>query len=438
MKVTREKTENSLAYLTVEIDPAEVEESMDQSYRKLVHSRKVPGFRIGKTPRAIFEKYYTRQNLLENALEQLLPEVYKKAIKEQELDPIASPQIEVTQTEPVIFKAIVPLRPVVTLGDYRQIRAAEDPRREVGAKEVDDVVETLRHQNATWEPVIREIRSSDLISLDIASDAGDKPFINQKQAQYQATAGAAFPVAGFPEQIIGLQRDDEKTFELQFPADDPRTELAGKPVHFKIKIHEIKEEKLPDLSDDFAKQIGEEFSTLTSLRDKITDNLIERADEDARLTFEDKVLEAAVGQTQLEFPDVLVDSEIHHLIDQRFRTQQEMEAYLKSTGKTEDELHSELHEQLETVARTRVRRSLMLGKVTEEEKLEVSATEIDVDIERMLKNSGANRDALNKTLNTPEVRESIRQTLLTKKTVERLLEIARGAGETETKKEESA
>ncbi len=437
MKVTREKTENCQAYLTVEIDPAEVEESMEQSYRRLVQSRKVPGFRVGKTPRAIFEKYYSRQNLLEDALEQLLPEVYKKAVKEQEIEPIASPQIEVTQTEPVVFKAIVPLKPTVTLGDYRQIRAVADPRREVTDKDVDDVVETLRHQNATWEPVTREVQSGDLISLDIASDVGDKPFINQTAAQYQVSAGAAFPVAGFPEQIIGLKKDEEKTFELPFPADDPRTELAGKSVSFKIKIHEIKEEKLPEVNAEFAKQIGEEFGTVESLREKIAANLNERAEEDARLAFEDRVLEAVVGQTQLEFPDILVDSEIHHLIDQRFRTRQELETYLKSTGKTEEELHTELHGQLEPVARTRVKRSLMLGKVTEAEKLEATPAEIDADIERMLKNSGTNHDVMSKTLNTPEVRESIRQTLLTKKTVERLLEIAKGAGETETKKEES-
>jgi trigger factor len=438
MKVTRDKTENSQAYLTVEIDPAEVEESMEQSYRRLVQSRKVPGFRIGKTPRAIFEKYYSRQSLFEDALDQLLPEIYKKAVAEQEIDPIASPQIEVTQTEPVIFKAIVPLRPTVTLGDYRQIRAEADPRREVGDKDIDNVIETLRHQNATWEPVTREVRSGDLLSLDIASDVGDKPFINQKTAQYQATAGAAFPVTGFAEQLIGLNRDEEKTFELQCPADDPRTELAGKTVNFRIKVLEIKEEKLPELTPEFAKQIGDEFVSIESLREKINTNLIERAEEDARLSYEDKVMEAAVGQAQLEFPDIMVDSEIHRLIDQRFRTQQELESYLKSTGKTEDELHTEMHGQLEPVARTRVRRSLTLGKISEAEKLEVVASEIDADIERMLKNSGANHDALSKTLNTPEVRESIRQTLLTQKTVDRLLAIARGTGETETKKEESA
>src|SRR5512137_2482779 len=122
MKVTKEKTENSQAYLTVEMDPTEVEESMTKTCQKLVRVKKVPGFRVGKTPRNIFEKYYTRKNLLEDTLEDLLPDAYKKAVAEQQIEPIASPQIELTQMEPVIFKAIVPLKPTVKLGDYHQIR----------------------------------------------------------------------------------------------------------------------------------------------------------------------------------------------------------------------------------------------------------------------------------------------------------------------------
>ena len=436
MKVTKEKTENSQAYLTVEMDPAEVEESMEKSYRKLVQTRRVPGFRKGKTPRAIFEKYYSRQNLLEDALDDLVPEAYKKAVKEQELEPIATPQIELTQTEPVVFKAIVPLKPTVKLGDYKKIRATPIPPNETGEKEIEEVVERLRHSNATWEPATREVKSGDLLSLDIASDVEAKPYINQKGAQFQANAGATFPLAGFAEQLMGLKKDEEKEFELQFPADDARTDYAGKTAKFKVKVNEIKEEKLPEVTDEFAKQMGEEFPTVAALREKVASNLKEQAAENARLAFEDKVLEQAVEESQIEFPEVLTDSEIHNLIDQRFRSRQEFEQYMKATGKTEEQLHQELHEELEPVAKIRVRRSLMLGKIADEEKIEVAATEVDSDIERMLKSAGTNQEALSKSLNTPEVRESIQQRLLTRKTVERLLEIAKSE-ETETKKEES-
>jgi trigger factor len=434
MKVTKEKTENSQAYLTIEMDPTELEESMEKSYRKLVQTKKVPGFRVGKTPRAIFEKYYSRKNLLEDALDDLVPEAYRKAVKEQELEPIANPQIEVTQTEPVVFKAVVPLKPTVKLGDYRQIRATPDSPRETGDKEIDEVIERLRHSNATWEPVTRGVKSGDLLTLDIASDVEGKPFINQKGAQFQATAGTTFPVAGFSEQLVDMKKDQEKEFDIQFPADDPRTEYAGKTVKFRVKVNETKEEKMPEVNDDFARQIGQEFTTTAALRDRIASQLKEQATEDVRLAFEDKVIEAAVEQCQIEFPEILTDSEIHNLIDQRFRTRQDFEAYMKATGKTEEQLHTELHEELESVAKSRVRRSLMLGKVADEEKIGVAPSEVDADIERMLKNSENNREALSKSLNAPEVRESIQQRLLTRKTVERLVEIAKGG---ESKKEES-
>ena len=436
MKVTKEKTENSQAYLTVEMDQSEVEESMDKSFKKLVQTRRVPGFRKGKTPRAIFEKYYSRKSLLEDALDDLVPEAYRKAVKEQELEPIATPQIELTQTEPVVFKAVVPLKPVVKLGDYSQIRATPEPPRETGEKELEEVIERLRHSNATWEPVTREVKAGDLLTLDIFSDVEGKPYINQKSAQFQANAGATFPVAGFSEQLIGLKKDEEKEFELQFPADDPRPEYAGKKAKFKVKVVEAKEEKMPEVNDDFAKQIGQEFATLAALKEKIANNLKEQAAEDSRLAFEDKVLQTAVEQSQIEFPEVLTDSEIHNLIDQRFRTRQEFEAYMRATGKTEEELHTQLHEELESVAKTRVSRSLMLGKVAESEKIEVSPAEIDADIERMLKSAGNNQEALSKSLNTPEVRETIQQRLLTRKTVDRLVEIAK-SDETQAKKEES-
>ncbi len=436
MKVTKEKTENSQAYLTVEMDPAEVEESMEKSYKKLVLTRKVPGFRKGKTPRPIFEKYYTRKSLLEDAIDDLVPEAYRKAVKEQELEPIANPQIELTQTEPVVFKAVVPLKPIVKLGDYRQIRETPEAPRETGDKEIEEVIERLRHSNATWEPTSREVKAGDLLTLDIASDIEGKPFINQKAAQFQATTGATFPVSGFSEQLVGLKKDEEKGFELQFPANDPRTDYAGKTVKFKVKLNEIKEEKMPEVNDDFAKQIDQQFTTVAALREKIATNLKEQAAEDARLAFEDKVLQIAVDQSQIEFPEVLTDSEIHNLIDQRFRTRQEFESYMKATGKTEEQLHDQLHEELESVAKTRVTRSLMLGKVAEEEKIEVAPSEIDADIERMLKSAGDNQETLSKSLNTPEVRESIQQRLLTRKTVERLVEIAK-SGETQTKKEEA-
>jgi len=437
MKVTKEKTENSQAYLMVEMDPAEVEESMDKSYRQLVQRTRVPGFRLGKTPRVIFERYYTRQGLLEKAIEELVPEAYEKAIKEQEIEPIARPQIEISQTEPLIFKAIVPLKPTVKLGDYHQLRITAEPAKEIGDKDIDEVIEALRHQHATWEPVTREVRSGDLVTIDIWSEVDGKAYINQKGGQYQATVGTTFPVPGFAEQIIGMKPEEEKEFTLSFPADDPRTEYAGKEGKFKIRLNEIKEEKLPELNDEFAKLINAELPTMDALRERMTTNMKLRAEDDAKKAYEEKVIDAAVEQSQIEFPEVLVDSEIHRMMDQQFQTRERLEAYLKTTNKTEEQLHEELHNTYHDTAITRVKRSLLLGKIADEEKITVEASEIDAEIEKMIQASEGDRDRLKSALDTEEFRESISRTLLTTKTVVKLKEIAGGTVETSNEKEES-
>jgi trigger factor len=424
VKVTNEKTENSQTYLTIEMEPAEVEEGLEKSYHRLVQRAKVPGFRKGKAPRAIFERYFGRESLLEEAIEKLVPEAYEKAIKEQAIEPIARPQIEVTQTEPLVFKAIVPLKPKVKLGDYHSIRLTPESVS-VSDDDVNTVIEGLRHRHATWEPVGRPVELGDSVVMDIWSNTDGQPFINQKGLQYQALKDVPFP--GFGDQIVGMKKDEEKEFKLQLPADYPRSELAGKEPQFKVRVNEIKQEILPELNDDFAKQVNPEVKDLAELREKILAELKARAEERARIEFEDKVIDAVAAQAQVEFPPVLVENEVHRLIDQRFRGEQELEAYLKSINKTEKQLHEELH----PIATQRVTRSLVLGQVVEDEKIEVSQAEIDADAKRLVDGTTENnKDKMEKFLATPEARESMEQSLLTRKTIERLVDIAQDSGET--------
>lgn len=424
MKVTNEKTENSQIYLTIEMEAAEVEEGLEKSYHRLVQRAKVPGFRKGKAPRAIFERHFGRESLLEEAIEKLVPEAYEKAIKEQAIEPIARPQIEVTQTEPLVFKAIVPLKPKVKLGDYHNIRLTPESVS-VSDDDVNTVIEGLRHRHATWEPVDRPVELGDSVVMDIWSNTDGQPFINQKGLQYQVLKDVPFP--GFGDQIVGMKKDEEKEFKLQLPADYPRSELAGKEPQFKVRVNEIKQEILPELNDDFAKQVNPEVKDLAELREKILADLKARAEERARIEFEEKVIDAVVAQAQVEFPPVLVETELHRLIDQRFRGEQELEEYLKSINKTEEQLHEELH----PIATQRVTRSLVLGQVVEDEKIEVSQAEIDADAKRLVDGTTENnKDKMEKFLATPEARESMEQSLLTRKTIERLVDIAHGSGET--------
>ena len=436
MKVTNEKTENCQAFLTVEMEPDEVEESLERSYYRLAKKTNIPGFRKGKAPRTILERYIGKERLLEDALNSLLPEAYEKAIKEQKIEAFAQPHIEIAQTDPVIFKVAVPLTPMIKLGDYHHIQVAPEPV-ELTEDDVSAAIEQLRHQHATWEPVERPVDFDDLVALDIESNIEDKPFINQKGAQYQVLRELPLPAPGFAEQLVGMKRDEEKEFKLQFPVDYPRGELAGKEPSFKVRVTEIKQERLPELNDEFAKEISPDFKSLDSLREKVSTNLRLRAEEKARIDFEERVIEAVVDITELEFPPILVEMETDQLINQQLRRWQMggkgLEEYLSSINKTEEELRQELH----PLATKRVTRSLTLGKIAEEEKFEVSDAEISAEIENMTKSATENKDELNKFLNTPQARKSIEQVLITRKTIQRLVEIAKGSDKNiKTQKEE--
>jgi trigger factor len=435
LKVTKEKTENSQAFLTIEMEPAEVEESLEVSYHLLVKKTKIPGFRKGKAPRAILEGHIGKESLFEEALNNLLPQAYEKAIKEQEIEPITQPHIEIAQTDPVIFKVTVPLKPTIKLGDYHHLQFTPEPV-EVTEDDVNTAIEQLRRQHAVWEPVERPVEFDDLIVLNVESNVEGKPFINEKGIQYHLVHDLSYPVAGFAEQLSGMRRDEEKEFKLQLPGDYPRGELAGKEAWFKVRVAEIKQARLPELNDEFAGEINPDFKTLDSLREQVSTNLRLKAEERAKIDFEERVIEAAVDLAEVEFPPVLTEMEIDRLISERARYLQRegrtLEEYLSLKNKTEEELREELR----PPATKRVIRSLVLGRITKEEKIEVSDAEIEAEIEGMVESAAENKDKIQKILNTPQSHESIERSLMTRKTIQRLVEIAGGSATNIKTKEE--
>jgi len=439
VKVTKDKIEGSQAFLTVEMEPAEVEDSLEEAYQRLVKKTNVPGFRKGKAPRVMLERHIGRESLLEDALNTLIPRAYEDALKEQEIEAFARADIEITQTEPLVFKATVPLPPTVKPGDYASLRLTPQPAASTEG-EVDSVIDRLRHQQASWEPVEREVGFGDLAVFDVESTARGKTFINQKGVQYQVLKDYPAPLPGFAEQLVGMERDGAREFSLQIPTDYPDKELAGKEAHFKVALSEVKQERLPELDDEFARGIDPKFETLTSLRREVADNLRLRAEERARLDFEEKVIEAVVGLAEVEFPPFLVDMETSRLLDQRLRQWREsgqgLEEYLASINKTEEELKEELR----PPATQRVMRSLVLDKVAQEEEIEASDAEIDGEIEDMAGGVPENRrEEFTKLMSTPQSRQSIEHLLVRRKTVQRLVEIARTQDtDSETTQKEAA
>jgi len=431
MKVSTETLENRQARLTIEVAPEETESSLDKAYRRLSKKMVVPGFRKGKAPRSIMELHLGKDVLLEEALEDLIPETYQKALEEQGLEAIGQPEIEIVERQPVKYKATVSLKPIIDLGDYRYVRL-EPEKAEVTQEEVDKVIEQLRQQQAPWEPVEGPVSFDDLVTMDVKGTVSDEVTVDQSSIQYQVVQDSRRPVAGFAEKLEGMVKGETREFSLPFPEDYPDKKMVGKEGSFKVTVSEVKRKALPDLNDEFAKSLGEDFDSLDSLRQRVTQQLQKIAEDTARRRFEEKALDIVVRFAKVQYPPVMLEHELEHLLEEQARQlgQRGLEDYLKNINKTKEQLK----EELKPTAAARLTRSLVLGKMAEEEKIEVSHEEIDAEIEKLAQMAGERADDLRRGLATAEAHHSIEQRLLAKKTLERLAQIAAG----QVKKESQA
>lgn len=435
MKVTKEKTENSQAFLSIELEPAEVETGLAKAYQRVVKKVNIPGFRKGKAPRALVERYVGKERMLEEALDDLIPETYERAVREQDLTPFSQPQIELTTMEPVVYKATVPLPPTVGLGDYQSIKVEPVPS-DYKEEAVDHVIEQMRHQNAVWEPAERPAASGDIVTIDIKSDVEGKPFVNTTSYQYQLELDSTFPLAGFATQMVGVKRNDEKEFKLSIPADYRNTEFAGKEAIFHIKVNEIKQEKLPEVNEEFVKTVAPECENLAALRERVIKELKARAEERARLEYEEKVIQAAVDISKVEYPPVIVEREIDRLLNQQLQYLQmsgvNIEDYMKALKKTPDEMRVDLKPRAEK----RVTQTLVLQKIAEVEKTEVSDAETAVEIDNTVASYPTEQQVeMRRTYSTTAARETVKSILQVRKATQRLIDIAKSSY---TKTEENA
>ncbi len=425
MKVSTERIENSQMVLEVEAEPEEMVRSLDEAYHRLVMRAEVPGFRRGKAPREMLERHIGREALLEEALERLVPQLLNRAIAEQGIEAIAPPEVEITQTDPVTFNATVPVHPTVELGNYRELSIVPEPVA-VAEEEVNKVIEQVRYQHAPWEPVARPIRFGDLVTIDVVGSVEGKPLLDRNDMQFQVLQDLPFPVPGFAEKLEGLEKGQDKEFSISLPADYGASELAGKECLFKVRVSEIKEKKLPELNDEFAKSIGEGFETLDSLTERVVSNLRLMSEEGARRRYEEKVIDAVVEPSSVEFPPILVEHEIDRLIAAQERELRESKISLEDYLRTRRKSKEELREELRPLASRQVARSLVLTKVAEAEEIAVTDEEIDGEVETMAQGAGEQGEELRKFFNSPAARQSLEKALVTRKTVKRLVEIASG------------
>ena len=430
MKVSRENLENCRVALTIEAEAGELDKSLDEAYRHLVKEVSVPGFRKGKAPRAVLEQHIGKRGLLEEAYEHLVPQLYRQAIESQDLQPIAEPELEIAQTEPLIFKAIVPLKPEVKLGDYHGIRLDAGPQIEIGDKEVAAAMEEFRKEQGAWVPADRPARLGDLVTMNVQANVEGKPWLDHKDILYEMDRDSRSPVPGFASCLQGAEKNKEKTFNLTTPDDYMIKEMRGKQGSFRVTVTEIKEKQLPELNDELAKSAGHDG--LEGMKEKVAADLRAKAEARKGLELKQKALDGLMEMSEVNYPPVLEDEEIDGLL--RGEAQRlgfkEVTDYLKRASKTKEEIKQELR----PIAKKRLVQGLVLGKLAEEEKIEISASEVDNKIDEIAGDSG-DKEKARQVFSLPQFRQSIEESLRTQKTMDRLLQIAVGDSKNMTKGE---
>ena len=406
-----------------------MERSLDKAFRRLAQRVEVPGFRKGKAPVGMLERHIGRARVVREALDILIPEAYNQAIEEQDVDAIDRPSIELVTDEPLAFKATVPVRPTVELGEYNSVRVKREPVS-IDESEVDKALEELRHRYAVHEPVERPVQMGDIVRADVRGVIDGKEVYKEDDAELRLREGATILLPGIAEGIIAAEKGTPKEIAVTVPEGE--RPLSGKSGTFTVTVKEVKEEQLPALSDDFAREVGEGFSSLDALRDRLRNDMRERLQAQAEKDYRDKAVGALVETAAtIEFPPVMVEREVERLIqDQARHLGLEVEQYLANTRQTRDELNEELL----PVATDRVRRSLALTRLAEQEEIKAENQEVDAEVDRLAGSAGEQADQLRKLFGSPDGRAAIARSLVTRKTMDRLTEIATRDGTTAPEK----
>jgi trigger factor len=425
VKVTKESVTPTEVTLSIELDSEDEDPFIDRSYRRTVNRVQIPGFRRGKAPRSIVESYLGRTALLQEALEFMIPETLDKAMKDEDLQAFAEPQVELLEIEPVSFKAVVPLEPLVDLGDYRSIHVEREPV-EITDTQVDEVIERLRRESAPWEPIDRPAQFGDLLSLDVKGTIEGEEVVNDQGVDYIPQENNVLPFPGFSNYLEGMTEGQEKDFTLTIPEDYPRPQYASKECQFQVKVLSIKQKQLPELDDEFAKGVGEGYDSLEALRNHIKERLTEEAEAAATQELEEKSLTELLNKASIQASQMLYQRELEMMQQERERALRnqrlDMDTYLSFIGKTEEEFQ----EQMRPRAEERLTRYLVLRKLAQEEGIEVSPEEVQEEVDSLVSSAGETAAQLRRVLSSENARENIRVSLLNRKVIKRLVEIVQG------------
>ncbi|AYB39272.1 trigger factor [Brevibacillus laterosporus] len=418
-----EKLENNQGVLTVEVDADQVNLALDEAFKKVVKKVNVPGFRKGKVPRKMFENRFGVESLYQDALDILLPKAYGQAVREAGIEPVDRPEVDVEQMEvgqKLVFKATVTVKPEVKLGDYKGL-SVEEKDFAVGEEQVEEELKNLQARHAELVTVEEGPAAiGDSANIDFEGFQDGVAFEGGKAEDYSLELGTGTFIAGFEEQVVGMAIGEEKEITVTFPEEYHSPNLAGKEAMFKVKLNSLKRKNLPELDDEFAKDVSE-FDTLEEYKADLKAKLEEKAEAEKKNHVREQLVLKATENAEIEIPDVMVESELDQMVkefEQRLQMQgMNLELYYQFSGTDE----SALRDQMRKDAVLRVRTALVLEAIANAENLETKEEDVDQELEQYAKMYGRPADELKKIFAAQDGLAGLYREILTRKVVDLLV-----------------
>ncbi len=426
MSVKWEKQEGNEGLLTVTVEAAEVDKALDQAFKKVVKQINVPGFRKGKMPRNVFEKMYGVEALYQDALEIVINSSYPVALDEAGIEPVDYPEIAGTENfakgTDFTYTATVTVKPEPKLGEYKGLEVTKQSA-EVTDEEVQSLIDAQLAKKAELE--IKEdeaIVEGDTAVIDFEGFVGEEAFEGGKGEDYALEIGSGSFIPGFEEQLVGAKTGETKDVLVTFPEEYHAAELAGKEAKFVVTVKEVKTKVLPDLTDEFAKEIDPEVETVEALRTKLKETTLANKEADVEASLRDELVEKAAANAEVEIPQGMINTEVDRMVQefgQRLQMQgMNLDLYYQFSGQNEEALRTQMAEE----AVNRVRVSLVLEAIGQAENIEVSEEDINTEVEKMAAQFGMSNDQILTALGGTQVLEN---DIRTQKTVEFLVENAK-------------
>lgn len=413
------KKENSVVTLKLTIDAQSFDKACKDAYNKNKTKFNVQGFRKGKAPMSIVEKFYGEGVFFEDAVNTLFPDAFEAAVKEHDLDTVARPEIDVEEIgkgKNLVIIADVAVKPEITLGEYKNL-TVEKPDSEVSDEEVEKEIEAMREQNARFVTVEdREVKEKDMLLIDFNGKVDGVEFEGGQAENYSIIVGSNTFIPGFEEQLVGMKLNEEKDLSVKFPEEYHAENLAGKDAVFTVKVNEIKEKELPELDDEFAKDVSE-FDTLEDLKADVKAKLQKTKDEYADRELENKLVKMAAENATVEIPEAMIDSQVENMVyDFEYQLKYQgldLENYLKFTNMSIEGLK----EQMRPDAKSRVLNSLVIEAISKAENIESTEEDLEQELAKMAESYKMEVDKLKSTLR-PSDMDYIKDTVVARKTVE--------------------